>query len=281
MTDTDATPDEHIEPEPEPDLLGLLGDSWRQASAAGDRFPRLFYARVFDLGGQAAADLFPVGMAAQRAKLMATLGVLVRSVHKVTRAGELEAADVTAELRRLGADHRRFGAVPDHYPVVGQALLDALRYVTEGWTADHQAGWSTVLEWATSHMRQGAYLAEQAGVPAWVDCEVLEVDATDLSRVLVTVDVPSSSPFNPGTAEGVAEPINVARADRPGGWVEAQLVAGSHDRMTATIAVEVDDADIDTVALATVAPRIINEMGHRPGDRLRLAPVHRITTDPS
>ena len=56
-------------------------------------------------------DLFPVSMEAQRGHLVDALVTIVSQVDSV--------AELTAFLQGLGRDHRKFGALAEHYDAVG------------------------------------------------------------------------------------------------------------------------------------------------------------------
>jgi hemoglobin-like flavoprotein len=59
-------------------------------------------------------------MAGQPDRLVAALGHIVSNVGQVER--------LAGFLRGLGADHRKFAVLPEHYPVVGEALVATLRH---------------------------------------------------------------------------------------------------------------------------------------------------------
>src|SRR5438045_5223476 len=99
-------------------LSRLLKESWTLVEEDQDRVAGYFYARMF-LSNPQLRDLFPVQMDVQRARL---LGAIVTAVQSVDDPERFE-----NYLRGRGRDHRKFHVQPDHYDVVGAALLDALR----------------------------------------------------------------------------------------------------------------------------------------------------------
>lgn len=257
---TDASTDE----EAPPSTADLLSYSWRQAAADGDHFCRLFYAIAFDMAGPVVADLFPVAMADQRRKLMAVLGHVVRAAAE----DQLEAA--VPELHRLGADHRRYGTMPEHYDTIGRALVAALDYVVDGWTDAHAEAWTTAYGAASGEMRKGASRVHQLGVPAYIDLAVVSVEGLD--RVVVWVEVPLGVPLQLERAAAEQAPVNVARTGRAGGWIVATVTEHlKHgDRERAAIAFDVADTDTDAIAIATTPI----------GEALRFAPVYPPETTP-
>ena len=65
---------------------------------------------------------------------------------------------VASVLEGLGARHVAYGVIPDHYPIVGQALLATLEAALgkDGWTEDVKMGWTTIFSFVSSTMIKGA-----------------------------------------------------------------------------------------------------------------------------
>jgi hemoglobin-like flavoprotein len=107
-----------------------------------------FYARLF------AADpslrrLFPGDMAEQKRKFLATLVLLRWSLR------DLDA--LSPQLRGLGARHAGYGALPEHYPIVAQALIGAMAALAgEAFTDHHERAWRAVLQTVGRLMLEGA-----------------------------------------------------------------------------------------------------------------------------
>src|ERR687893_2752383 len=116
------------------DLGRLLKESWSLVEEQQDRVAGYFYARMF-LSHPGLRDLFPVQMDVQRARLLNAI---------VTAVQTLEDPEVFDEyLRALGRDHRKFHVEPEHYEVVGGALLEALRtFAGEHWGVEYEQAWS-------------------------------------------------------------------------------------------------------------------------------------------
>src|SRR5258708_2296218 len=85
----------------------------------GDEVPLFFYSDLF-IKHPEVRELFPISMKAQRDHLVGALGQIVAQVDRVD--------DLTLFLQALGRDHRKFGALAEHYDVVGESLLDALAH---------------------------------------------------------------------------------------------------------------------------------------------------------
>src|SRR2546430_11969457 len=99
-------------------LSRLLKESWTLVEEQQDKLAGHFYARIF-LDQPQLRDLFPVQMDVQRARLLGAIVTAVQTVDDPERFEEY--------LRSLGRDHRKFYVSPEHYDVVGAALIESLR----------------------------------------------------------------------------------------------------------------------------------------------------------
>src|ERR1700744_3706625 len=83
--------------------------------------------------------MFPVSMAAQRDHLVQALVKIVSQVDSVD--------DLTVFLQALGRDHRKFGAMAEHYGAVGSSLLATLEHFSgPAWTPELAADWTAAYE---------------------------------------------------------------------------------------------------------------------------------------
>lgn len=143
-------------------LAQLLKESWILVEDQRDRFAGHFYARLFLLSPEL-RDLFPVRMDIQRDRLLESIIVAIQTVGDRERFAD--------HLRSLGRDHRKYHARPEHYQVVGQALIDALRSCAGGeWSLEFDQAWRDAYEVIRQHMLDGA--ATDPNPPYW-DAEVL------------------------------------------------------------------------------------------------------------
>jgi hemoglobin-like flavoprotein len=97
--------------------LDALETSFDLIAPRGDELINRFYARLFAAAPQV-RPLFPEDMRRQKTMLLGTLVLLRKSLR------DLEA--IVPKLRQLGARHVAYGAKPEHYAVVGSALLEAM-----------------------------------------------------------------------------------------------------------------------------------------------------------
>lgn len=130
------------------DLARMLKESWSLVEEQQDKVAGYFYARIF-LSHPSLRDLFPVQMDVQRARL---LGAIVTAVQTL---GDPEKFD--HYLRALGRDHRKFHVQPEHYDVVGGALIEAMRtFAGEQWSVEYDQAWADAYGVIASKMLAGA-----------------------------------------------------------------------------------------------------------------------------
>ena len=143
-------------------LARLLKESWTLVEDRADHLANYFYARLF-LMDPNLRDMFPVQLAGQRSRL---LGALVEAVQTVDDPSQFD-----SYLRSLGRDHRKFDVSPEHYGLVGVALIDALGAVAgDRWTLQYEQAWREGYDAIAARMLTGA--AEEAGRPACWPAEV-------------------------------------------------------------------------------------------------------------
>ena len=64
---------------------------------------------------------------------------------------------VSHALKLLGERHAAYGVIPDHYPIVGQALLSTLEAALgSSWTPPVQEGWAAIYGFVSATMMAGA-----------------------------------------------------------------------------------------------------------------------------
>jgi NAD(P)H-flavin reductase/hemoglobin-like flavoprotein len=130
------------------DLARLLKESWTLVEEHQDRVAGYFYARIF-LSYPDLRDLFPVHMDVQRSRL---LGAIVTAVQTLDDPEKFD-----AYLKQLGRDHRKFHVEPEHYEVVGGALIEAMRtHAGEQWGVEYDQAWADAYAVIASRMLAGA-----------------------------------------------------------------------------------------------------------------------------
>jgi nitric oxide dioxygenase len=125
-----------------------LETSFDHVAPRGDELMDEFYGRLF-AAAPAVRPLFPDDLRRQKTMLLGALVLLRKSLR------DFDA--IAPKLRDLGARHVAYGALPDHYPVVGRALLDAMAAVAgDAWTDGYEAAWSDAFDVVAATMLEGA-----------------------------------------------------------------------------------------------------------------------------
>ena len=137
-----------------PDQVTLVQQSFAKVAPISEQAAVLFYDRLFEVAPSVRA-MFPDDMTEQRKKLMATLAVVVNGLTN------LEA--VLPAASALAKRHVSYGAKPEHYPVVGGALLWTLeKGLGEAWTPDVASAWTEAYGTLSGFMIAEAYGSSQA-----------------------------------------------------------------------------------------------------------------------
>jgi nitric oxide dioxygenase len=135
-----------------PDQVNLVQQSFAKVAPISDQAAVLFYDRLFEVAPTVKA-MFPADLREQRKKLMATLAVVVNGL------GRLES--VLPAASALAKRHVGYGAKPEHYPVVGGALLWTLeKGLGDAWTPEVADAWK-----AAYGTLSGFMISEASGRP--------------------------------------------------------------------------------------------------------------------
>ena len=222
--------------------VARLRESLARITMHGDELPLFFYSDLF-IKHPEVREMFPVSMTAQRGHFV---DALVKIVSQADRVDEL-----TAFLQGLGRDHRRFGAVTEHYHAVGASLLTTLEHFAgPAWTPELAADWKEAYELVGSVMCAAAAADEQRQ-PAWWRGTVVgfERKAFDVSVLFVRPE--PRMDYLPGQSVAIETPsrpklwryYSMANAPRPDGLLEfhIRLIDGGAVSMALT-----SDTIVDT-----------------------------------
>ena len=134
--------------EPDPTLIRLLRQSFAEMAGHGELLAILFYENLFQTRPELRA-MFPREMAGQRRKLLDTLAIVIEGLQNPAGAKD--------RLGALGDRHIGYGVKPEHYPVVCECLLAAMRRVSGvGWTGELETEWKRALALMSSIMQRSA-----------------------------------------------------------------------------------------------------------------------------
>jgi nitric oxide dioxygenase len=132
----------------------LVQESFAKVVPISDAAAVIFYDRLFEVAPSVKA-MFPDDMTQQRKKLMMMLAAVVNGL------GNLES--ILPAASALAKRHVNYGAQPEHYPVVGGALLWTLeKGLGEAWTSDVADAWTTAYGTLSGYMISEAYGRAQA-----------------------------------------------------------------------------------------------------------------------
>ena len=132
-----------------PDQVKLVQESFAKVAPIADQAATIFYGRLFEVAPSVKA-MFPTDMTEQRRKLMATLAVVVNGLSNLE--------SVLPAASALAIRHVSYGAKPEHYPVVGGALLWTLeKGLGEDWTPEVAAAWTAAYGTLSGYMISEAH----------------------------------------------------------------------------------------------------------------------------
>ncbi len=112
------------------------------------QFAELFYQQLFT-DVPAAEILFQqTDWPRQYSSLMGTIAFVVAGVER----GD----NLTSALQTLGKKHTNYGAQPEHYPLVGTALITTFQQHVPGFTASMEDSWQQAFAVISDQMIKGA-----------------------------------------------------------------------------------------------------------------------------
>jgi methyl-accepting chemotaxis protein len=129
--------------------LDALETSFDLVAPRGEELVDTFYARLF-AAAPAVEPLFArADMAHQKTMLLTTLVLLRKSLRDL--------GAVVPKLQELGRRHVSYGARPEHYPVVGEVLIDSMAEVAgPQWRPEYGRAWADALAVVAGVMVEGA-----------------------------------------------------------------------------------------------------------------------------
>jgi hemoglobin-like flavoprotein len=135
--------------------VDALEASFDYIAPRGDELMDVFYTRLFAVAPSVKPLFAGTDLKRQKGMLLAALVLLRQSLR------DLES--VTPALRALGARHVRYGAQPQHYPVVGQVLISSMAQVAgDAWTPEYELAWTEAFAIVAGAMLEGAQSVDDA-----------------------------------------------------------------------------------------------------------------------
>jgi hemoglobin-like flavoprotein len=138
-----------------PEQVTLVQRSFAKLAPTAAEAAIMFYDRLFQLSPPIKL-MFPAEMTGQRQKLMVTLSVVVNGLSNLQ--------SVLPAASALARRHVDYGVKPEHYPVVGSALLFTLeKGLGDAWTAEVAQAWTAAYSTLSTFMIEQAYGQPPAG----------------------------------------------------------------------------------------------------------------------
>ncbi|MGY1711253.1 globin domain-containing protein [Geodermatophilus sp. SYSU D00758] len=215
--------------------------SFGKAAAAGDEAPLYFYSHLF-LSHPETRQMFPVSMAHQRDRLFEALGTVMAQVDDLD--------SLVPVLEQLGRDHRKFGALPAHYPAVGASLLATLEHFDDEWDAELAASWAAAYELVAEVMIGAAEAASEQ--PAWWEAEVVSHERRTVDVAVLRLRPQQPLDYLPGQSISVETELrprlwryySPATAPRPDGTLELHVKARAGGPVSSALVRRVGVGDV-------------------------------------
>lgn len=132
--------------------VDALETSFDLVAPRGDELMDVFYARLFEAAPAVRPLFASTDLRKQKIMLLRVLGLLRQSLRDLD--------PIVPVLRDLGARHVRYGAQPEHYPVVGAVLIASMAEVAgDAWRPEYERAWAAAFDVVAGAMLDGA--AEQ------------------------------------------------------------------------------------------------------------------------
>lgn len=216
------------------DILRLK-ESFSKIAMHGDEVPLFFYSDLF-IKHPETRDLFPISMKAQRDHLIAALAQIVSQVDRLD--------ELSVFLAGLGRDHRKFGALAEHYECVGDSLLETLEHFAgDTWTPELAADWKDAYDLVASVMIEAAR-KDEAVSPAYWQGTVVSCERKAFDIAVLQVQPEPRLDFVPGQSVAIETPLrprlwryySIANAPREDGSLEfhVRLIDGGAVSMALT-----------------------------------------------
>ncbi|MGK7874563.1 MAG: globin family protein [Xenococcaceae cyanobacterium] len=152
----------------------LLEQSFNKIRPRADEFAASFYNNLFTACPEAQPMFANTNMAEQKKQLMISLVLVVDN---------LRSPDTLKNaLKELGARHVRYGALPEHYSIIGEVLLQTFEeYLEQYWTTEVKQAWADAYNTIANLMLEGANYSHKAVESARATTRVKSSETVKLS----------------------------------------------------------------------------------------------------
>ena len=132
-----------------PDKIALIQSSFAQVEPMAAQAGEAFYGRLFEIAPEV-EPMFTGDLIEQSAKLMTTLGIVVKGLTDLPR--------IVPVAQALARAHVDYGVTAEQYAPVGRALIDTLEAgLGESFTPDVRQAWQEAYATRSSVMIEAAY----------------------------------------------------------------------------------------------------------------------------
>jgi nitric oxide dioxygenase len=143
--------------------IDALETSFDHIALRGDELMDVFFERLFAAAPSVQPLFFGADMKRVKGMLLVALVLLRKSLR------DLES--VTPVLRGLGARYVRYGARPEHYPVVGEVLIASMAELAgDAWAIEHEKAWVEAFTVVSAAMLEGAHSVASVPWPFDASC---------------------------------------------------------------------------------------------------------------
>jgi len=139
-----------------PYQINLVQESFMLVEPIAEQAAGLFYDRLFTLD-PSLRPMFRHDMTDQGKKLMTTLAVAVNGLKRPEK--------IIPTVQHLGRKHAQYGVVPEHYAIVGEALLWTLdKGLGDAFTIETEEAWAAAFTLLATVMQEAAAEVELVAV---------------------------------------------------------------------------------------------------------------------
>jgi NAD(P)H-flavin reductase/hemoglobin-like flavoprotein len=198
------------------DLQRLLKESWTLVEEHQEVLAGYFYARIF-LKNPEMRAMFPMALEVKRARLLGAIVTAIQAVDDPDRFDEY--------LRSLGRDHRKFQVLPEHFDVVGAALIESLRsFASDQWCYEYDQAWRDAYVVIAQKMLAGA---EADCNPSYWHADVIAHERRSRDIAVLTVKPLQQLEYRAGQYVSVELPAHHPRVWRTYSMANAPRANGT------------------------------------------------------
>ena len=130
--------------------INLLEESFDLVAPRGEELVDRFYDRLLTSAPEPKSLFVETNMVRQRQMLLGALVLLRKSLRNLDA--------IVPALQSMGARHATYGVLPEHYPLVGSALIGTMAEIGEGeWVPEYTEAWTDAYQVVQQTMLSGIH----------------------------------------------------------------------------------------------------------------------------